>query len=130
MVTVLVVDGDEVNAEIVMGVLTRDGHRVLNEPDGVGGLACACFGRPNVIMLGESLAGPMTGLEVCRLLRTDACFAETPIIMTSGWTARRDVEVGRRAGCDGYLTKPFSPDELRTTLNAQLDRLRPRRRTK
>jgi CheY-like chemotaxis protein len=122
MVLVVAVEDDPINAVLVSTALTRDGHQVLTAPDGLGGLESVRTWRPDIVLLDVSLAGPMNGLDVCRELRRDPVTARIPVLMLSGWAFDTDLEAGRAAGADGYLSKPFSASDLQTMVGILLDR--------
>jgi CheY-like chemotaxis protein len=110
--TVLVVEDDPANAQMVMAILSRAGHRVFAAVDGPGGLESARSWSPDVILLDVSLAGAMSGLDVCRTLRADPHTSDTPIMFLSGWAFASDMEAGRMAGANDYLPKPFTREDL------------------
>ena len=112
MATVLVVEDDPANAQMVMAILSRAGHRVFAAVDGPGGLESARSWSPDVILLDVSLAGAMSGLDVCRALRADPHTSDTPIMFLSGWAFASDMEAGRLAGANDYLPKPFTREDL------------------
>jgi two-component system phosphate regulon response regulator PhoB len=65
------------------------------------------------------------GLEVCKLLRRDAATAAIPIIMLTARAAEIDRVLGLELGADDYVTKPFSPRELKARVKAVLRRRAP-----
>jgi len=64
----------------------------------------------------------MSGIEVCRRIRSDATTAALPIVMLTARATEADRMLGLRAGADDYITKPFSPRELMSRLRAVLRR--------
>jgi DNA-binding response OmpR family regulator len=64
----------------------------------------------------------MTGLEICRALRSDARTAAIPIIMVTAKAEESDRIVGLELGADDYVSKPFSPNELVARARALLRR--------
>jgi DNA-binding response OmpR family regulator len=73
------------------------------------------------VVLDVSMPG-MSGLDVCRLLRADPQTQDVPIIMLTAKVQERDVEGGFAAGADDYVTKPFSPRELVSRIQAMIAR--------
>jgi twitching motility two-component system response regulator PilH len=61
----------------------------------------------------------VNGVELTRRLKADPLTAHIPVLIVSASAQQRDFEVARAAKADGYLTKPFDPDELVGTV-AQL----------
>lgn len=119
---VLVVEDDPANAVLVETVLTRAGHRVLMTSEGASALDIARRWIPDLVLLDVSLAGSITGFEVCRALRADPATAAIGVLMLSGWAFESDIEAGHAAGADGYLAKPFNTVELRTRVQELIDR--------
>jgi DNA-binding response OmpR family regulator len=121
MATVLVVEDDAANAQMVVAMLGRAGHRAIVAADGASGLDRARTDNPDVILLDVSLVGGMSGLDVCRTLRSEPATARTPIMMLSGWAFRSDLEAGLAAGANDYLPKPFNQAELLGRLQPLLE---------
>src|SRR3546814_11784292 len=67
----------------------------------------------------------MSGIEVCRQLRSKADTRRVPIIMLTARGEETDKLRGLDSGCDDYITKPFSPAELIARINAVLRRSKP-----
>ncbi|MCW2502425.1 MAG: two component response regulator receiver protein [Actinomycetia bacterium] len=122
MATLLVVEDDADNSVLICSVLRRAGHQTLTAPDGPGALTAARSWAPDLIVLDVSLAGPLTGLDVCRAVRGDPKLAGVPVIMLSGWAFDSDIEAGQSAGADAYLSKPFSPSALTGLVEEHLAR--------
>jgi DNA-binding response OmpR family regulator len=116
---VLVVDDDVKTVELVKLYLNRDGYRVLTAYDGNDALQIARESHPDLIVLDLMLPG-MSGLEVCRTLRTES---DVPIIMLTAMTTDDDRLTGLDLGADDYVTKPFSPRELAARVRAVLRRI-------
>ena len=116
MPTILVVDDEPNIVEVVRITLEDDRVRVVVAADGAAALAAACTERPDLILLDVNLPD-LSGLEVCRRLRADARTQDTKIVMLTAAAQRDDVERGRAAGADEYLTKPFSPVRLLTLVD-------------
>ena len=117
MPTVLVVDDEPNIIEVVRVTLEDDRVRVVVAADGEEALAAAHAERPDLILLDVNLPD-LSGLEVCRRLRADAQTQDTKIVMLTAAAQRDDIERGRAAGADEYLTKPFSPVRLLTLVDA------------
>jgi len=67
--------------------------------------------RPDLVILDLMMPG-MSGLEVCRFIKSDPELRSTPVILLTARAQAADVEAGKAAGVDEYLTKPFSPRDL------------------
>jgi DNA-binding response OmpR family regulator len=78
-------------------------------------LAANCFDA----LLLDNWMPNLNGIELCRLIR---CFDSTiPIFFCSGTVTETDKQAAFSAGAQGYLAKPFDPDELTATLRAALN---------
>lgn len=108
---VLVVDDDPVIQNLLEVNFEMEGYTVYVASDGLAGLEMARSRRPDVVVLDVMMPG-MNGLEVARHLRDDADTADIPIIVVSAKAQESDLNAGRAAGVDDYVTKPFDPFEL------------------
>jgi len=96
---------------LVAGNLKTAGYQVLKAEDGESALEQARHALPALIVLDLMLPG-MSGLEVCRVLKTDSATRAIPILMLTAKAEEIDRIVGLELGADDYVTKPFSPREL------------------
>jgi two-component system alkaline phosphatase synthesis response regulator PhoP len=119
MAKVLVVEDEP---DIAMGLeedLTRHGHQVEIASDGESGLRLATDMAWDVVLL-DVMLPYRDGLEVCRELRRRRI--KTPIIILTARTQESDKILGLEFGADDYVTKPFSPAELRARIKAVMRR--------
>ncbi len=119
--TVLVADDDADVLNLVRFRLEREGLRVLTAGDGATALALARAEQPDVCVL-DVMMPRLTGLEVVRQLREDPATAGMRIIMLTARSGDAQVDEGFEIGADDYVVKPFSPQELRQRIRAQLAR--------
>ena len=119
---VLVVDDEQDIARLIKHALEKGADA---EVDVVGGgdeaLKAAAEQPPDVIILDLKLP-VLSGLEVCRILRSRPATAKVPIIMLTARTSETDRVVGLDVGADDYITKPFSLRELAARVRAVLRR--------
>ena len=118
---ILVVDDEEDLLELVNYNLTKEGYRVTCVGSGEQALDEARQALPDLIVL-DLLLPSVDGLEVCRLLKSDARTQHIPIIMLTAKSEEADVVAGLELGADDYLTKPFSPRVLLARIKALLRR--------
>ena len=117
LVKVLIIE-DEPN--MVLGLKDSceyEGYEVCVARDGKEGLDKASTEKPDIILL-DVMLPLMSGIDVCRTLRTRGI--ETPIVMLTARSQETDKVVGLEVGADDYVTKPFSPHELRARIRALL----------
>jgi two-component system, OmpR family, phosphate regulon response regulator PhoB len=89
--------------------------------DGNEGIAAARDHKPSLVVL-DLMLPKMSGLEVCRVLKTDGATRHIPIIMLTAKAEEIDRIVGLELGADDYVTKPFSPREVVLRVEAILRR--------
>ncbi len=111
--TVLVVDDDPQVAVIVRAVLEAAGFEASISHNGADCLAAIETRLPDLIILDVAMP-VMDGIEVLRAIRGRPETRNLPVIVLSARTEDLDVAVGRAAGADLYLTKPFTSEELVT----------------
>jgi len=119
--TVLVADDDEDILQLVSFRLERAGYNVVTASDGAKAIAAAREHHPDLAVLDVMMPG-MNGYEVTRALRADEQTAAIPVILLTARVQEADVSRGFEAGADDYLRKPFSPQELRSRVQAILAR--------
>jgi len=117
--SILVVEDDPDAAALVSFVLERQGLLTTNVPDGETALAMVERDPPALVILDLMLPG-ISGIELCRRIRSDATTAALPIMILTARAAEADRMLGLRAGADDYVTKPFSPRELVSRVGAVL----------
>jgi DNA-binding response OmpR family regulator len=118
---ILIVEDDPDIRELTALKLTLEGHEVHVESDGEGGLVAARELVPDLVVL-DWMMPKLTGIEVCQALRADPPTATLPIILLTAKAQEADVQRGFAAGADDYISKPFSPPELASRVNAVLAR--------
>ena len=123
MTVVLVADDDADIRDLVAFKLEQAGFEVIAVEDGQAALDQARSRQPTLAVLDVSMPG-ISGIEVCRMLRADPATAGMLIIMLTARVQEQDVEGGFSAGADDYVTKPFSPRELVSRIQALLSRAR------
>ena len=119
--TVLVMDDEQDILDLVRFRLEHDGYRVLTASDGQTGLTLAQQERPDLCIL-DVMLPKLSGLEVLARLRADPATAATRVILLTARGQDTDVDRGFELGAQDYVTKPFSPKELRRRVHAQLSR--------
>jgi DNA-binding response OmpR family regulator len=115
------VDDEQDILDLVRFRLEYDGYRVLTASDGQTGLTLARVERPDLCIL-DVMMPKLSGLEVLAHLRADAGTADTRVILLTSRGQDADVDRGFELGANDYVTKPFSPKELRRRVQAQLSR--------
>ena len=116
---ILLVEDEVKLAKFVELELGFEGYQVSVANDGLTGLTMARESSPDLILLDWMLPG-MTGLEICRRLRTTG--DKVPIILMTAKDEVSDRVAGLDAGADDYVVKPFSVEELLARVRARIRR--------
>ena len=122
--TVLIVEDEPPQAEMLSYNLEKEGFRVMMAENGEDGLMMAQENVPDAIVLDWMLPG-LSGIEVCRQLRSDADTREIPILMLTARGEEEDRVRGIETGADDYVVKPYSPREVVARLKGLLRRSNP-----
>lgn len=109
---VLVVDDNPTNLRFTEFALERDGFDVRTARDAAEALDILGAFRPAVILMDLQLPG-VSGYELTKQLREQPAHAGIRIVACTAFAMKGDEQRALSAGCDGYLTKPVAPDELR-----------------
>jgi class 3 adenylate cyclase/CheY-like chemotaxis protein len=102
---ILIVDDSDTNRDIIGTRLRSQGYETAEAADGEQGLAAVNACAPDLILLDVAMP-KLSGLEVCRRLKSDSDRPFTPIILLTARADTSDVVAGLDAGADEYLTKP------------------------
>ena len=123
-ITVLIADDEPNQLELIKYNLEEANFNVITAENGEETVAIAQETHPDIIIL-DWMMPHMSGIEVCRDLRSRSTTREIPIIMLSARSEDGDRTLGLDIGADDYMTKPFSPKELIARIKAVLRRVRP-----
>lgn len=127
--TILVVDDQPANIQVVGSVLGKLGHEIIPAQDGPTALKRLALRQPDLILL-DFLMPEMDGCEVCAQIRKNPDFVDIPVIFLSAADDKDFIVRALGAGGVDYVTKPFHHAELVSRVNTQLalkrarDRLR------
>jgi two-component system, cell cycle response regulator len=115
--TILICEDEPALRELVRAALDGE-HRFVEASDGFVALELAQEVRPDAVILDLMLPG-LNGLDVLARLRADDRLRNTPVLVITAWTERREDMIA--AGADDFLPKPFDPNELRRKLSELLE---------
>jgi DNA-binding response OmpR family regulator len=116
--TILVVDDEPTQREMLAEALEAEGFTIVTAADGRAALAKFREARPDLILL-DLMLPELSGIEVCRIIRAES---GVPILMLTAKDSELDKVVGLELGADDYVTKPFSLRELIARVRAQFRR--------
>jgi CheY-like chemotaxis protein len=97
--------------DFLQRILERRGYRYLGAADGVEGMELALSERPDLVLMDLSLP-ILDGYEATRLLKANPDCAATPILAVTAHARSVDRENALEAGCDAYISKPYSIQQL------------------
>ena len=120
----LVVEDEPAQREVLAYNLQAEGFDVARAGTGDEALLLVEEETPDIIVLDWMLPG-VSGIEICRRLKTRSATRTVPIIMVSARSEEVDRVRGLETGADDYVVKPFSVVELMARVRAQLRRTRP-----
>lgn len=121
---ILVVEDEPPLIEVLRYNLESEGFRVSVATDGEDGLLMVSEEAPDLIIL-DWMLPKLSGIEVCRRLRSPTMNNRIPIIMLTARGEEGDRVRGLESGADDYIVKPFSPAELIARVRAVLRRAEP-----
>jgi twitching motility two-component system response regulator PilG len=116
-IKVMVIDDSNTIRKTAEIFLLQAGAQVVLAEDGFDALAKINDHMPNVVFC-DILMPRLDGYQTCALIKKNAKFAATPVIMLSSKDGLFDRARGRMVGSDEYLTKPFTKDGLLKTVAA------------
>jgi twitching motility two-component system response regulator PilG len=116
-VKVMVIDDSNTIRRSAEIFLTQAGCQVILAEDGFDALAKITDHQPDLIFC-DIMMPRLDGYQTCALIKKNARFAGTPVIMLSSKDGLFDRARGRMVGSDEYLTKPFTKDSLLKTVGA------------
>lgn len=122
--TVLIIEDELAQREVLAYNLEADGFRVLKAENGEEGLLVVEEDMPDIIVL-DWMMPNLSGIEVCRRLKSRTETRNIPIIMLSARSEEVDKVRGLETGADDYVVKPYSVNELMARVRTQLRRVRP-----
>jgi len=108
---VLIVDDSPAQVKLMQGLLYHEGYQSfgLNDPRRVEEAIASL--HPSVILL-DVVMPERNGFQVCRELKGSAEFQSIPVILVTSKDTASDRYWGEQQGADGYVTKPFTREEL------------------
>ena len=123
-VSILIADDEPNQLELMSYNLKKAGFSIIRSENGEDALIKVEDLRPDLVIL-DWMMPNMSGIEVCRTLRSKKETKLIPIIILSARSEEGDKSLGLDTGADDYISKPFSPIELVSRVKALLRRTKP-----
>ncbi|GAM08189.1 response regulator ArlR [Geobacter sp. OR-1] len=112
---ILIVEDEESLLKLESILLSSKGYRVVGVADGVAAIDELSRNCPDLVILDVMLPG-IDGFEVCRRIKTDPVTCKVPVIILTARKNTQDMDRGKDAGADAYITKPFKSAQLIGTI--------------
>ena len=122
--TILVVEDEAAQLETLRYNLEKEGFRVVVADDGEEAVLVAQEEQPDLVVLDWMLPS-LSGIEVCRRLKSIEQTADIPVIMLTARGEESDRVRGLETGADDYMVKPYGVGELIARIRARLRKTRP-----
>jgi two-component system cell cycle response regulator DivK len=109
--SILVVEDQEDNRQILRDLLGSADYEMVEAENGQEALDAVAKKKPDLILMDIQLP-VMDGYEATRRIKANPDWKSIPIIVVTSYALSGDAEKARAAGCDDYVTKPYSPRQL------------------
>ena len=116
---ILVVEDQEDNRQILRDLLGNAGYELTEAENGEEAIAAVAKRRPDLILMDIQLP-VMDGYEATRRIRTNPDLKSVPIIAVTSYALTGDEDKPIAAGCNGYVSKPYSPRDLLAKVRSYL----------
>ena len=122
MTSILVIEDDIAYRNSIELILQMEGYDVRTAGSGLSGVAMIREKSPDMILCDILMPG-MDGHSVLEIIKNDSTIADIPFVFVTAMGDRGDVRRGMYEGADDYLSKPFTPEELISTVVGRLQRI-------
>jgi len=116
---ILIVD-DEQNIRLLVRKFLTDKFTVLEAIDGEEAVEMAREHRPSLILM-DIVMPKMGGYDACSMIKNDQLTKRIPVVMLTGLGFELNKKFAKVVGADGYITKPFTPEQLLDTIGKILE---------
>ena len=123
MTTILIVEDNEINREMLSRRLEKKGFHIIQAFDGQAGIEAAAARKPDLILMDLSLP-VVDGWQATQRLKADVVLRRIPVIALSAHAMATDRDKALGAGCDDFDTKPIDLPRLMAKIDALLTNAR------
>ena len=109
--TILIVEDEPKNMTLTKDILKISGYETIEAVDGRQGVEKAKSARPDLILM-DIMMPKMDGYAACREIKADPATKNIPVIMLTAVGYDLNKRLAKQMGADGYVTKPFSRQQL------------------
>jgi two-component system cell cycle response regulator DivK len=117
---VLIVEDQDDLRDILRLALEGAGYTVFEAANGRQGVEMVAAKRPDLVLMDIQMP-VLDGYDATREIKASPDLSQTPVIAISSYAMKGDEEKARAAGCDDYVTKPYSPRALLAKVRQHLD---------
>jgi len=123
--TILVVDDEPANRELLEAILVEDGYEIVHAENVPRAIQAIKASSPDLVLL-DLMLPLIHGLDLCRALKQNVQTANIPIIIVTALSETSAKEAAQNRGAEDYLTKPVQAEDLRARVAAVLKARRSR----
>jgi CheY-like chemotaxis protein len=109
--TILIVEDEPKNLKLTRDLLKISGYETIEAVDGKQGVEKAKSAKPNLILM-DIMMPKMDGYSACREIKADQSTKNIPVVMLTAVGYDLNKKLAKQMGADGYVTKPFSRQQL------------------
>ena len=113
---ILIVEDDPDSLRLTRRLLQISGYTTIEATDGKQGVELAKARRPDLILM-DIMMPEMDGYTACDAIKTDKATSEIPVVMLTAMGYELNKKLAEKMGADGYITKPFTREELLDVIN-------------
>jgi twitching motility two-component system response regulator PilH len=114
---ILVVDDSDTDLKNLQQIVLGAGYSVITAKNGKDAVSLAKSEHPDVVLL-DVLMPDMNGFQVCRAITSDDATKDIPVILVSSKGEKTDKVWGQEQGARGFVTKPYTSDQILNELRA------------
>jgi len=108
---ILLIDDRQTVFHLLEAILRGMGHHLLYAASGQQGIVMARQEQPDLVLL-DIMMPDIDGFRICQYLKDNLDTRDIPVLFLVARGAEGDMDAGRRAGADGFMTKPFRAKEV------------------
>jgi DNA-binding response OmpR family regulator len=116
---ILLIDDNRTVFRLLDAIVRIQGYHLLYAENGQQGIVMARQEKPDLVLL-DVMMPDIDGFKVCQYLKDNVDTRDIPVLFLTARGAEGDLEAGRRAGADGFMTKPFQTVEVLNQIKRML----------
>jgi CheY-like chemotaxis protein len=117
--TILIVEDEPKNMTLTRDLLKISGYETIEAWDGRQGVEKAKSAQPNLILM-DIMMPKMDGYAACSAIKADQSTKNIPVVMVTAVGFDLNKKLAKQMGADGYVTKPFSRQQLMDAISPLL----------